>query len=709
MDTKPISRHIDRLLLDPNNYRFIDRRDYKFVPDDQLADPRVQQRTLNFIWGKNQDNIKDLISSFTTNGFLDIEQIQVKAVDDKYLILEGNRRTATLKYLWEEFKAGNDVGKLTESDFKSIKLVEIIGEDPVHHLVTMGLHHISGKKRWSAVNEATLINDLIEKHGKTENEVCESLGISVQKLRRSRRTLSLIQQYKESDYGDQFESNMYTIFETVVGSTIMKDWLSWDDSEYKADNRHNLERLFVWISETEENEEDEEGVERGVKKEPIITQYRQIKDVAEFINDPAALKKMEESRSITEGYTYSEAIGENRLRNALQNIKGEVQVAFNFSEYLSDKDYVEVENLKTKLEKLLPSNQASASINIQSANIYFPAIKKHFSSAFIHNYRKLNKLKIDHLTRVNIFVGDNNMGKTSILESFYLASQLNDLYAFLELEKFRGKFNADINPLWVDKNFNEIIEIETEFNNKASIIHISADETDDDLDKSGYIKTISVEATIENKSFSSELHLFSNKDSQFKFSTTSVLCPATFTSPFRYNSVLLKKAHAFAVEEKYFDEIIDFIKNYLDPNIEKIELVSISNESRFMVTSTSLDNAIDITKYGEGLQRVFEIALLMVYSRNGIICIDEIDSAIHRNLLIKFTSFIQMLADKYNVQVFLTTHSKECIDAFVENDYPDDELTAFALEVGENGKVECNFLSGNKLKQLVETINIDIR
>src|SRR5690606_38717798 len=106
METKPITKHIDRLILDPNNYRFIDRRDYKFVPDEQVADVRVQQRTLNFIWGKNQENIKDLISSFTTNGFLDIEQIQVKAIGDKYLVLEGNRRTATLKYLWEEFKAG---------------------------------------------------------------------------------------------------------------------------------------------------------------------------------------------------------------------------------------------------------------------------------------------------------------------------------------------------------------------------------------------------------------------------------------------------------------------------------------------------------------------------------------------------------------------------------------------------------------------------
>jgi len=188
-----------------------------------------------------------------------------------------------------------------------------------------------------------------------------------------------------------------------------------------------------------------------------------------------------------------------------------------------------------------------------------------------------------------------------------------------------------------------------------------------------------------------------------------MLCPATFTSPYRYNSSLLKKAHAFAVEEKYFDEIIEFIREYLDPSIEKIELVNINKESRFMVTSSLLENAVDITKYGEGLQRIFEITLLMVYSRNGIICIDEIDSAIHKSLLIKFTGFVQRLADKYNVQVFLTTHSKECIDAFVENDYPDDELTAFALELDNNGKLECNFLSGNKLKQLVETINIDIR
>ena len=89
-------------------------------------------------------------------------------------------------------------------------------------------------------------------------------------------------------------------------------------------------------------------------------------------------------------------------------------------------------------------------------------------------------------------------------------------------------------------------------------------------------------------------------------------------------------------------------------------------------------------------------------------CIDEVDSAIHKSLLIKFTEFIQKTAKMFNVQVFLSTHSKECIDAFVENDFPDDELTAYALNE-EKGKIVCRYLEGNKLKQLVASINIDIR
>ena len=700
--------HLDRLLLDPNNYRFIDKPEYKEVPKNEINDTRVQQRTLNFLLGKNDSNIKDLISSFTTNGFLDIDQIQVKAVGEKYVVLEGNRRITTLKHLYSEFKKGNHVGKLTGDNFKNINVVEIIDEDPVQHLISMGLHHISGKKRWNAVNEAQLINDLINEHNKTEEDVCNSLGITKQKLRKNRRTLYLIEQYKKSDYGDQFESNKFTIFETIISSPVMKSWIGWDDYNYKATNSTNIERLFSWISETEENEKDEDGVERSSLKEAIISQYRQIKELAEFINDTQAVKQMEENRSIAKGYSYSDATGENRLKNALETMKKEVNTAFKFSEYLTSGDDLEVERLKDKLDRLIPNSEAKIVINDKLMSSYFTSITDHFGNTSIHSYRKLNKITVKNLSKVNIFAGGNNMGKTSLLEVFYLLSQLNDLNAFLDLEKYRGKFQNDFNTKWIDKNFIDPIEIEGLFNGVTTSLFLSKETTEENIEKSGYLNTINAEAKVKDSQLNSSIHLYSSKEAKLRFTKSQILCPATFTSPYRYNNVLLKKAHAYAVEEKYFDRVIGFIREHLDNSIEKIEMVNVEGESRFMVTSSTMKEAIDITKYGEGLQRVFEIALLMVFSRNGIVCIDEVDSAIHKSLLIEFTKFIQQIAEEFNVQVFLSTHSKECIDAFIKNKYHNEYLTAYAL-TNEGGQIKCKYIDGNRLEQLVESINFDIR
>lgn len=708
METNRISKHIDRLLLDPNNYRFIDRADYKLVPDNMLSDERVQQRTFNFIAGKNNENIKDLIVSFKTNGFLDIDQIQVKAVNDKYLVLEGNRRVTTLKFLYEEYKLGNDVGVLTDSDFRSVKIVEIIGEDESHHLITMGLHHISGKKRWNAVNEAQLLRDLKEKHNKSEIEICDSLGITKEKFRKSVRTLSLIEQYKKSDFGDQFKPDMYSIFEAVIGKVAMKQWIGWDDTRYFATNTENLERFFSWISQSEETEIDEDGHERYIQKDPIINQYRQVKELSDFINDPKAVQRMEESRSLTEGYTYSDAIGETKLKNAFSNIKSEIQVAFNFSEYMTDEDNEEVIKLKDKLDRLIPTSKAVIQINEKKVDKYFEQTKFHFTSFHIENYRKLSKVDVTHLSRVNLFAGGNNMGKTSVLEAFYLLSQLNNINAYLDLERYRGKFGDELQAKWIDNNFTNPIEISGDFNGSLAKLKISSGQTVDDVDKSAYLSTIMSSAEINGGYLNSKIHLYANQSPELRYVKSQILCQSAFTSPYRYNIKLLHEAHSQAVKEGYFERIIQFIREKLDSSIEKIELIKDGGENRFVVTTSKLLVPLDLTKYGEGVQRVFEIALFMGYCQNGVLCIDEIDSALHKTLLISFTEFIQELAEKFNVQVFLSTHSKECIDAFVENNYPDDELTAYALSE-ENEKIVCRFIEGNRLKRLVELMNFDIR
>ncbi len=708
MHSERITKHINRLLLDPNNYRFIDRPEYKPVSEEQVAETRVQQRTMTFVAGKNNENISDLIVSFKTNGFLDIDQIQVKRLGDYYLVLEGNRRVTTLKFLYEEFQRGYDIGSLKESDFKSINLVEIIDEDPVQHLITMGLHHISGKKRWSAVNEAQLISDLIQKHHRTEHEVCEALGISKNSLRRSIRTLSFIEQYKKSDFGDQFKTDMYSIFEATISNPSMKQWLRWNDEGYNAGATMHLNRFFSWISKSEDIERLEDDEERIVVKDPIITQYRQVKEVASFINDEKAVSRMEESRSIAEGYTFSDTIGEAKLREAIENIKSSAKVAFNFNEYLTAADYDEINRVKLKLDALIPASQALILINEKKAARYFNSIDQPYSFVHIENYRKLKNLKISNLNRINIFAGKNNLGKTSMLEAFYLLSQLNDINTYFDLEKYRGKFLEEFHSVWIDKNFISSIEIDGQFNQKSISLNIRKEETIENIERTGYLSTIISEVSIGNDLLNSSSHLYSNKEPDTRYQISKVLCRAAFTSPYRYNGSLLQTAHTAAVNEGYFEIVKNFIREKLDPSIKNIELVNEAGENRFMVTTEDHEKPIDLTKYGEGLQRVFEIALLLGYCKNGILCIDEIDSALHTSLLRDFTKFIQEIAIEFNVQVFLSTHSKECIDAFVENDCSNDDITAYALSI-EDGSIRCKYVDGNRLEKLIETINFDIR
>ena len=691
METKPIKKHLNRLLLDPNNYRFIDRPEYKPVSDGQIAESRIK--------GRNNENIEDLINSFKTNGVLRQDPIQVRPLGDNYVVIEGNRRTATLKYLYEQFQKGMDVGVLTESDFKSVELIELQGQDRRHELIAMGLNHISGKRRWSPVNQTRLIRDLLEECGMTEDEICNALGITKHYLRRSMRTLALIERYKGSDYGDQFQTDKYSIFEEIIKNTALKNWLGWNDDLRAPSRLDREERLFSWISVTERVQRDEEtGDEQITKLEPIVTKSHEIRELAKFVEDEKALVKMEESRSVTIGFASSEA----------DNIASEVNAALHFSDYLSDDDYTRIGRLKTKLERLLPS-PSEIRIGSLNSNVAprFLQVSAHYSDLYIRRYRKIANLNIGKLRRINLFVGENNSGKTSLLEAVYLLAQLNDLNAFLDLERFRGKFFRDFNALWVDKNFISPIDIAGHFNGLDTQVRISKEDAQENIDKNSYISTIRIDANTGADELSSYVHLYLNREPELYYQKAQKLCRSAFSSPYRYNDSILREAHARAVKEKRIDEITNFIRQHIDPAIEKIELTDIHGENRFFVTSKTHECSIDLTKYGEGLQRIFEIALLFAYCSDGILCIDEIDSAIHKGLLVRFAEFVQKLAEEYNVQLFLSTHSKECVDAFSRTQKED--LMAFALYTTQDDTVDFRYMEGEELKELIDIIDLDIR
>ena len=65
-----------------------------------------------------------------------------------------------------------------------------------------------------------------------------------------------------------------------------------------------------------------------------------------------------------------------------------------------------------------------------------------FKNARIENFRGISSLKIEDMGRVNLLVGQNNSGKTSVLEALFLLTGISVPQLTFSINRFRG-FNRD--------------------------------------------------------------------------------------------------------------------------------------------------------------------------------------------------------------------------------------------------------------------------
>ena len=179
------------------------------------------------------------------------------------------------------------------------------------------------------------------------------------------------------------------------------------------------------------------------------------------------------------------------------------------------------------------------------------------------------------------------------------------------------------------------------------------------------------------------------------------------TSPFSANHPdILARANKESLERGTKRSIIDFIRGRVDTGVQNIELADQFN--RFLVSHDGFARAPDLGTFGDGMRRVFEIGLLCAGVRGGVLLIDEFENAIHTELLIEFTRLVQDLAVELNVQVFLSTHSKEAIDAFVLNEHNPLDVVGYAINRTANS-ISARRYDGNKLKELHEAVDFDLR
>ncbi|HHB95093.1 MAG TPA: hypothetical protein ENK88_08110, partial [Campylobacterales bacterium] len=292
----------------------------------------------------------------------------------------------------------------------------------------------------------------------------------------------------------------------------------------------------------------------------------------------------------------------------------------------------------------------------------------HFSKITINNFRQFDSILLDDIGMFNLVVGDNNVGKTSLLEALLFIDD-NEIY-FNELAFAYMARDSSSNkpPISFVKDFMKKDNTKQEFefilekDRNYSKYSIRVPTKDEIKDKFAIQSGIDVDDYIcivkDDKSCDiSELPLV------IKNIETSEVVKTQFI-PFGkgFDKDLVKVyAHNIARNREKRQKFLNSMKIFI-PNIDRI--TPETEEGQIYIEEQNSQGDSPLSHYGEGAKKLFRILTQITLQRDRKLLIDEIDAGIHYSHFLEFWKVILKVAKENNVQIFATTHNIECIEYF---------------------------------------------
>ena len=322
----------------------------------------------------------------------------------------------------------------------------------------------------------------------------------------------------------------------------------------------------------------------------------------------------------------------------------------------------------------------------------------------IHGYRKFNCFSVDNLSRINFFIGSNNVGKTTILEAIYgwasglslspffitgiLRNQVMQSPYYIADRIFsvmndRDNLPFKFNISAVDDNeevtfFHTVYvgDIFRAFVKKLSMstVAIKNDDLTNRNNSVRFQQTSGVPILIPNIQIA-HWAIEDNKSNEKKYNLESSNLFMESVEPKRLASYKDISSHRNTEENmriysylKRQNLLNEFIRNMQSvfPEVKSIDLLPYEDNSPTPI-SIQLTNKeyYPLDNFGDGFRRWYNIMGSFVLYSNSILCIDEIDATLHPEAQKEFCYNLIKYSRQYNVQLFITTHNLEFIDCFL--------------------------------------------
>jgi hypothetical protein len=324
----------------------------------------------------------------------------------------------------------------------------------------------------------------------------------------------------------------------------------------------------------------------------------------------------------------------------------------------------------------------------------------------IAGYRALRELDIGPFGRVNLVTGKNNAGKSSLLEAIRLLFtqgspatlqsilSAREEYAGLAAEPETRPVPEALSVPNLFTGFPELNACDTPFSistngsspplSMTARIRWYAEQTDRDgvprlvaaqpslfgeLDGAPYLDLVGPRDTVRRLPLN-RLHQptarFTRPDTQ------APPCIYLDSTP-GATAQLSELWDGIALTEMERD-VVEALK-LVSPEIEAVSMVGGTGGLPRVAIARSgkVPRRLPLRAFGDGVNRLFGIALSLVCAKEGLLLVDEFENGLHYSILPDVWRVIFETAARLDVQVFATTHSWDCISAFQQaaNDHPE--------------------------------------
>ncbi len=340
-----------------------------------------------------------------------------------------------------------------------------------------------------------------------------------------------------------------------------------------------------------------------------------------------------------------------------------------------------------------------------------------YKSLTIKNFRGIEALTIENLSRVNLIVGRNSTGKTSVLEALLLLGRASNAFPATRLGALRGQSDADARGIWVGlfggQDPSRPIEItgHNDLRERRLRVTTSTGPAPEDgiLRALEQEQIVGLELTFEGGEASYSLSAGVGQDGAFRYPGRRAEdgAPTTFL-PAHGQPALASLAARLShlVKAKREHEVVAAVR-LVDPRITRL-VVGTEAGGATVFADVGLPSLLPLALSGQGTVRLFSWAVELPEVRGGVLLIDEIDEGLHHAIMVDVLKALSAMAEAHDVQIFATTHNDELIRAALEASSEKPEQLRI-IRVGRKGDRSTAVVYDERSQPAILEANLEVR